>query len=139
MSARHLTSSATWQPYFLSLLRIIAGLLFMQHGYAKLFGFPHVAAYTHLHYLSLIGASGFIEAIFGTLVFLGLFARPAAFIVSGEMAIGYFLVHNPQGPFPILNDGGLAVLFCFVFLYLSVAGPGPVSVDRLRRGGHGRH
>lgn len=138
MPSRSLTSSATWQPYFLSLLRIIAGLLFMQHGYAKLFGFPHIAAYEHLQLLSLTGASGFIETIFGTLVFLGLFARPAAFILSGEMAIGYFLVHNPQGPFPILNHGDLAVLFCFVFLYLFVAGPGPVSVDRLLRGGRAR-
>ncbi len=119
-----------WQPYALSLLRFVAGLCFLQHGLAKLAGIPHVASYpAHLPPLEL--AAGTIETVGGVLVVLGLLTRPAAFIMSGEMAIGYFTMHFPKSFFPILSGGEAAVLFCFIFLYLATAGGGPISLDRL--------
>ncbi len=118
-----------WQPLALSLLRFVAGLLFLEHGASKLFGFPHSALPTPLPPLEV--ASAYIEFIGGVLVCIGLLTRPAAFLMSGEMAIGYFLIHNPKSPFPMVNGGDAAILYCFIFLYLFFAGGGPISLDRL--------
>jgi putative oxidoreductase len=120
---------AVWSPRLLGVLRIVTALLFLQHGLAKLFHFPHVAMFDQMELFSLGGLAGVIELVGGILLLVGLFVRPAAFIVSGEMAVAYFLVHAPQNFFPILNQGELAVLYCFVFLYLFVAGGGAWSLD----------
>src|SRR5260370_30125195 len=112
-----------FQPYLISVLRIMVGLLFMQHGLSKLFGFPAGAGFPA--FLSLPWFEGCIEMIGGGLILIGLFTRYAAFITSGEMGIGYFMVHAPKRLFPYVNVGNLAVLYCVVFLYLLVAGPGP--------------
>ncbi len=125
--------AASWSPRLLSLLRIMAGLLLMQFGMAKLLGFPNVPSFAHVTLFSLIGAAGTIELVGGALLTLGLFARPVAFVLSGEMAFAYFLGHFPKGFIPLVNGGTLAVLFCFAFLYLSAAGPGPWSLDATRR------
>jgi putative oxidoreductase len=117
------------QPYVLSLLRIIVGLLFIQHGLVKLFGFPTGAGFPA--FLSQLWFEGCIEMIGGGLIVIGLFTRCAAFITSGEMAIAYFMVHAPKSFFPYVNGGNLAVLYCFVFFYLVFAGPGPISLDAL--------
>ena len=124
-----------WAPRALSVLRIITGLMIIQHGMAKLLGFPVVASFANLNPLSLIGAAGFIELIGGALLILGLFTRPAAFILSGEMAFGYFIAHWPKSFFPLINGGTLAIMFCFTFLYLSTAGAGPWSVDAAMKRG----
>jgi putative oxidoreductase len=120
-----------FQPYVLSILRIMAGLLFCEHGLSKLFGFPPHGAMPP--FLALEWFAGSIEAAGGILVALGLLTRPAAFLMSGEMAIGYFLDHAPRSFFPLLNGGDAAVLYCFIFLYLVFAGPGPLSLDALVR------
>jgi putative oxidoreductase len=120
---------ATWSPRLLSVLRIVAALLFLQHGLAKLLHFPHVAMFDQLQLFSLLGLAGVIELVGSVLLLIGLFTRPAAFIMSGEMAVAYFMAHGPRGFFPILNQGELALLFCFVFLYLAAAGGGPWSLD----------
>jgi putative oxidoreductase len=119
-----------WSDRALSVLRIITALLFLQHGLAKHFGFPHVASFDNLQVFSLLGLAGAIEIVGSVLVLVGLFTRPAAFIVSGEMAVAYFMSHAPRGFFPILNGGELAVLFCFVFLFFAIAGGGAWSLDR---------
>lgn len=118
-----------WEPRMLSILRIITALLFLEHGSAKLLGFPPGSATPAL--FGLIWFAGAIELVGGALLALGLFTRIAAFIMSGEMAIGYFWSHAPQNFFPLLNRGDAAVLYCFVFLYLFVAGGGAWSLDRL--------
>lgn len=120
-------------PRLLSVLRFFAGLLFIEFGLAKHFGFPHVAMFDHLAHLSLIGISGIIELVGGALLTVGLFTRPAAFVLSGEMAFAYFIEHAPRNFFPILNGGVLAVLACFLFLYIAATGGGPWSIDALRR------
>ena len=120
---------ATWSPRLLSVLRIVAALLFLQHGFAKLLHFPHVAMFDQLQLFSLIGLAGIIELVGSILLLVGLFTRPVAFIMSGEMAFAYFMAHAQRGFFPILNQGELAILFCFVFLYLAVAGGGAWSMD----------
>ena len=120
---------AAWKPQALSIFRIIAGLMIIEHGMAKLIGFPVVAAFADLQPMSLLGAAGFIELIGGALLILGLFTRPAAFILSGEMAVGYFYAHAPKDFFPLINGGTLAIMYCFSFLYLATAGAGPWSVD----------
>ncbi|HEY2590037.1 MAG TPA: DoxX family protein [Steroidobacteraceae bacterium] len=122
-------SFQAWSPYLLSVLRIVAGLLFFQHGSAKLFHAPHQAMFDHLQLMSLLGVQGIIEIVGGILLAVGLFTRPVAFILAGDMAVAFFMMHFPHGWLPILNGGDLAVLFCFAFLYLSAAGPGPWSVD----------
>jgi putative oxidoreductase len=122
----------TWSPRLLSVLRIMTALLFLQHGTAKYLGFPQVAAFDNLQFLSLLGASGVLELVGGVLMLIGLFTRPVAFILSGFMAVAYFMAHAPQGFYPMLNQGELAVLYCFVFLYLSVAGGGTWSLDAAR-------
>jgi putative oxidoreductase len=120
---------AAWSPRALSVLRIIAGLMIIEHGMAKIIGFPVVAAVANVQPLSLIGAAGFIELIGGALLILGLLTRPAAFILAGEMAVAYFMVHAPKGFYPLINGGTLAIIYCFTCLYLSTAGAGPWSVD----------
>lgn len=124
-------------PYLRSVLRIVAALLFMQHGAEKLFGLPngdHLVLIATDKLLTLEpGLAGILEFFGGLLLAIGLFSRPVALILSGEMAFAYFMAHFPANHvFPVLNGGDLAVLFCFAFLYLSAAGPGPWSVDRLR-------
>ena len=114
-----------WRPYALSLLRIVVALLFLQSGLNKFFGFP--AAGPPLTGLIILAAA--IETIGGLLLLVGLFSRWAAFVMSGEMAFAYFLAHAPKSFYPAVNGGNLAVLYCFVFLYLFFAGPGPWSVD----------
>ena len=122
-----------WSPRLLSVLRIVTALLFMMHGTAKLLQMPHQAMFDNLQLMSLMGLQGVLEAGGGLLLLIGLFSRPVAFLLSGDMAVAYFMVHWPKSWLPILNGGDLAVLFCFVFLYLFAAGPGPWSIDaRLR-------
>jgi putative oxidoreductase len=116
-------------PYTLSILRIVAGLLFLQHGLSKLFGFPQSGDMPA--FLTLIWFAGVIELGGSILVVLGLFTRAAAFVMSGEMAFAYFMAHVPHSFFPILNRGEAAILFCFIFLYLVFAGAGPLSLDAL--------
>ena len=122
-----------WSPRLLSIMRIVTALLFMQHGSQKLFGIPSAQQTSPVPLLSLIGVAGVLEFFGGLLILLGLFTRPVAFILAGEMAVAYFLRHAPQGFWPLLNRGELAGLYCFVFLYLAVAGGGPWSVDHLWR------
>ena len=123
-----------WEPQFRAVLRIVVTFLFLQHGTSKLFGVPHVAMFDDLQLMSLMGFAGILELIGGTLVLIGFFTRPAAFILSGEMAVAYFMVHAAHGGVltPILNQGESAIMFCFVFLYLASAGPGAWSVDSTR-------
>lgn len=121
------------EPWLRSVLRIAAGFTFMEHGFQKMFGAfgginGHGAA---VHGLTLLMAAGILEVFGGPLIFVGLFTRPAAFILSGEMAVAFFYAHFPYGFWPIVNRGELAVLYCFIFLYLAAAGAGPLSVDRL--------
>jgi putative oxidoreductase len=124
--------AATWQPRLLSLLRIVTALLLLQHGTAKLFGFPHVAMFDNVRLLSLLGVAGILEFAGGVLLLLGIFTRPVAFVLSGEMAFAYFLAHAQKSFLPILNGGELAVLYCFVLLYLAVAGGGAWSLTSRR-------
>lgn len=128
-----LTSSFTqWSPRTLSILRIVTALLFMQHGAAKLLGIP-APLFGDIPLLSLMGVAGVLELFGGLLLLLGLFTRPVALILSGQMAVAYLMAHAAQGVWPILNKGELAVLYSFVFLYLFMAGGGAWSVDNLRR------
>ena|ERR1051326_4599288 len=122
---------AEWSPRLLSVLRIIVGLMFMQHGLSKYFAFPAASPPT-FQMMSLLGLAGVMEIICGGLVAIGLFTRVAAFLASGEMAVGYFMSHAPRGFFPQANAGELAVFYCWVFLYLALEGPGPWSIDALR-------
>jgi putative oxidoreductase len=117
--------------YMLSILRIVAALLFVEHGTQKLFGFPFDPAMHQPVLTSMPGIGGILELVGGTLLVLGLFTRVVAFLLSGEMAVAYFMVHFPHSFFPIINKGELAALYCFVFLYLAVAGGGAWSVDAL--------
>ena len=119
--------------YLQSLLRIVSAIVFMLHGTQKLFGFPEATSLPSSRMLSLLGVAGILEVFGGTLMALGLFTRPVAFILSGEMAVAYFRQHAPRGFWPILNGGELAILFCFLWLFFSVAGPGAISVDALVR------
>ena len=114
-------------PYLLSVLRIITAFIFMQHGTMKLFGFP--APMGDISLFSLMGVAGSLEVFGGLLILIGLFTRPVAFILSGEMAFAYFMAHFPQGFWPVLNHGEPAALYCFIYLYLAAAGAW--SVDRL--------
>jgi putative oxidoreductase len=123
---------ATWSPRLLSVLRMVAALLFLQHGTAKLLHFPHVAMFDQLRLFSLLGLAGVIELVGSVLLLIGLFTRPVAFIMSGQMAVAYFMAHAPRGFFPILNQGELAILFCFVFVYLAAAGGGLWIIDAAR-------
>ena len=119
--------------YAQSLLRIMSAFVFTLHGTQKLFGFPGATPLPSSRLLSLLGVAGILEVFGGALMALGLFTRPVAFILSGEMAVAYFRQHAPRGFWPILNGGELAILFCFLWLFFSVAGPGPISADVLIR------
>ena|SRR5260221_96957 len=123
----------SWSSAFLSILRIASALLFLEHGTSKILGIPpsHLGGGAPL--LSLGGFSGLLELVGGVLLLTGLFTRIVAFILSGEMAVAYFMVHAPKNFYPMINGGELAALYCFVFLYLAVAGGGPLSLDRLHR------
>ena len=117
-------------PLMLSILRIMTGLLFLEHGIQKFFSFPPgKLAGIGWAFDGPIAYAGIFELLCGTLIALGLFTRPAAFLASGTMAVGYFLIHAPQNFFPVNNMGDAAILYCFVFLYFVFAGPGPISID----------
>jgi putative oxidoreductase len=125
-----------WRPRILSILRIVVALLFMTHGAQKLFGFPAPLPGGGPPLMSLFGVSGILEFVGGLFILLGLFTRPVAFLLAGEMAVAYFMMHAPNGFWPLLNQGEAAVLYCYVFLYMAVAGGGSWSLDRqLRREG----
>jgi putative oxidoreductase len=127
------TLVTVWAPRILSILRIVAGLLFFEHGASKLLGFPP-SDHSGVDFLTLPWFAGVLELVGGALLFLGLFTRPVAFILSGEMAFAYWMAHAPKSPFPVVNGGDAAILYCFLFLYLAFAGGGPWSVDAsLRR------
>ena len=127
-------STAAYTSRALALLRIVSAFLFVQHGTAKLFGAPHVAMFDGLQIGSLMGVAGLLELLGGALLLIGLFSRPVAFVLSGFMAVAYFMAHASKGNVlvPILNQGELAILFCFVFLYIATAGGGAWSADSLR-------
>jgi len=117
-------------PYLQSVLRIVAAFIYIAHGTQKLFGIPAAA---RVPLRSLLGAAGVLETVGGALMLLGLFTRPVAFLLSGQMAVAYYLAHWPGEKWPILNGGELAVLFCFIWLFFVAAGPGPWSLDALRK------
>jgi putative oxidoreductase len=119
-------------PYVLSVLRLAAAFVYVAHGTQKMFGGPGHPWHGPVFTLTLMGAAGVIETIGGTLMLLGLYTRPVAFVLSGQMAVAYFTQHMPRAFWPIVNGGELAVLFSFLWLFFSVAGPGPISLDRLR-------
>jgi putative oxidoreductase len=123
------------EPRVLSLLRIMAGFMFSLHGFQKLFGWLGGAGGSGapVAFFSLPWAAGILETFGGLLILVGLFTRPVAFILSGQMAVAYFMAHAPRNFWPILNGGELAALYCFLYLYLSLVGPGPVSLDALIR------
>jgi len=129
----------SWAPQLLSILRIIAAFLFMQVGTAKLFAFPAAVmpGGGTAPPGTLPWVAGVLETFGGALLLVGLFTRPVAFILSGEMAFAYFIGHAPRGLWPVLNEGSGAILFCYIYLYLSAAGPGPWSVDAALRRGRG--
>ena len=129
------SSLEAWAPKALALLRIVVGYLYLQHGTAKLLGFPHVAMFDNLQLFSLIGLAGVLELVGGILLILGLFVRPVAFVLSGEMAVAYFMAHATRGNplLPTMNQGEAAVLYCFIFLFLAAAGGGVWSVDAAMR------
>ena len=115
------------------IMRIVFGLLFLEHGLNKMIGFPMAAGATHHAYNLMafpVGPAGLIEVVAGILLVLGLFSRLAAFIASGEMAFAYFMAHFPRSPFPLINGGGEAICFCFVFLFLAAAGPGSFAINQ---------
>ena len=122
-----------WTPRVLGILRIVTGLLFLEHGLNKIVNFPPTPTH-HAYALFTLapGLAGLLETIGGILLIVGLFTRPVAFILSGEMAFAYFMAHAPRNFFPLLNMGELAIVYCFVFLYLAAAGAGSWSIDRVR-------
>lgn len=124
-----------WRPRALAVLRIVTAYLFIPHGTAKILGVPHQPMFDGLQLMSLIGLAGMLELVGGVLLLVGLFTRPVAFVLCGFMAVAYFMAHASQGHvlLPMLNQGELAVLYCFVFLYLAVAGAGAWSLDALRQ------
>jgi putative oxidoreductase len=128
-----------WSPRFLSVLRVATAVLFIEHGSQKLFGIPAAQRAPHFSLLSLMGVAGVLEFFGGLLILLGLCTRPVAFILAGEMATAYLVAHAPQGFWPLLNRGELAVLYCFVFVYLAVAGGGSWSLAQLWRKGETAH
>ena len=123
---------ANWTPRLLSVLRIVSGLMFMMHGTVKWLGFP-VPRASPIEVWSLSGAAGLMELVGGFLLLIGLFTRPVAFLLSGEMAFAYFIAHAPQGFWPYVNRGELAALYSFLFLFMAAAGGGSWSVDRWMR------
>jgi len=135
MTARNLiTKWPTWAPQLLSVLRIVAAFMFIQPGTMKLFAFPigMPPDGSTAQLMSQIGLAGILETFGGALLLLGLFTRPVAFLLAGEMAVAYFQAHAPQSFWTVVNGGGEAVLYCFVWLYFSAAGAGPWSLDAKR-------
>lgn len=130
---------SSWAPYLLSILRISAAFLFLQHGTAKLFAYPASVLPNGgtVSLASLLGIAGILEVVGGALLLLGLLTRPVAFLLAGEMAVAYFKAHAPQGFWPLLNSGEIAVFYAFLWLYVSAVGSGPWSIDALRRRGMG--
>lgn len=126
--------ASAWAPHAHGLLRIVSGYMFLLHGTAKLLKTPHVAMFDNLQLMSLMGLAGVLELVGGALILLGLFTRPVAFVLSGEMAFAYFMAHASAATvlMPLLNQGEAAVLYCFVFLFLAAAGGGAWSLDALR-------
>jgi putative oxidoreductase len=125
-------AAALWSPRLLSVFRIVLGLLFLAHGLVKLFGYPVGAQPGQVPLLSLFGLAGVLELVGGAAIVLGLFTRPVAFLLSGQMAVAYFMAHASQGLLPILNGGELAIIYSFAFLYFAAAGAGPWSLDAKR-------
>lgn len=123
---------SSWTPLMLAVLRIMTALLFIEHGTAKLFGFPADPQMAGITLFSLMGLAGVLEVVGGALILIGLCTRPVAFVLAGFMAVAYFMAHAPQSFFPMLNMGDAAILYCFIFLYLMVAGPGSWSIDSLK-------
>jgi putative oxidoreductase len=122
-----------WQPHVLSILRMVVGLLFLEHGLNKMFDFPATATHHPYVLLTLVpGLAGLLETVGGLLIVLGLFTRPTAFILSGQMALAYFMAHAARGFFPLLNGGERTILYCFIFLYFFMVGAGVWSLDALR-------
>jgi len=119
---------SAWSPRLLGLLRIVAAILFMEHGAQKLLGFPP-SDHGSPELLSLLGVAGILELVGGFFILIGLFTRPIALLLSGEMAVAYWMAHAPRSIYPALNGGDAAILYCFIFLYLAAAGPGALSVD----------
>jgi putative oxidoreductase len=119
----------------LGILRIVSAFMFIQHGSAKLFHVPHVPMFDGVQLMSLLGLAGTLEVVGGSMLLIGLFTRPIALILSGEMAFAYFIAHAPHAFLPLLNGGEMAVEWCFVFLYIAAAGPGAFSVDGRRGAG----
>ena len=124
-------TASNWAPRVRSILRIMTGLLFLQHGTTKYLGFP-ASDMTGVDPLSMGGIAGMLELVGGALIVIGLFTRPVAFVLSGLMAAAYWIAHAPSSFFPLLNGGELAIMYCFAFLYFVFAGPGPWSVDAAR-------
>jgi putative oxidoreductase len=125
---------ASWSGYILSALRIMTGLLFLAHGMTKLLGWPATQYFpAPVSLFSFMGFTGLLELVGGVLIALGLFTRITAFVLSGMMAVAYFMAHAPAGALPINNGGELAILFSFVFLYFAAQGAGPLSIDATRR------
>jgi putative oxidoreductase len=128
-----------WSPYALAVLRIVTALLFMEHGTQKLFGFPAPPEGGAPPLLSLFGIGAILEFVGSLLILVGLFTRPVAFVLAGEMAVAYWMFHAPRSLYPVLNGGDASILFCFVFLLLVFTGPGALSVDGARRPAGPRH
>ena len=130
--ARSIPAALSWRfadAALLSVLRIVTGLLFLEHGTGKLLGFPAGLPFIDKMPTGMLYFTGAMELVGGVLIVLGLFTRPVAFILSGFMAAAYFMAHFPMSFFPAINMGEPAVLFCFIFLYLAAAGPGPWALD----------
>lgn len=121
------------EPHLRSLLRIVVAFTFSLHGWQKFFGLFGGIGGRRPPLTSMLGVAGVLETFGGALVFFGLFTRPVAFLLSGEMAVGYFQAHAPRSLWPLVNGGEITVLYCFFFLWLSAAGPGPWSLDRVLR------
>lgn len=126
------SATSVWAPRLLSVFRIVTGILFLAHGLVKLFGFPEGAAPGQVPLVSLFGLAAVLELVGGAAIVLGLFTRPVAFVLAGQMAVAYFMAHAPQGIYPVLNGGELAILYTFAFLYFAAAGAGPWSLDARR-------
>ena len=123
-----------WAPYALALLRIVAALIFLEHGTQKLFGFPaRPGGGAGPALLSMSGIAGILETVGGVLLLIGLYVRPTAFVLSGLMAFAYWIAHAPRSVYPVLNGGDAAILYCFIFLYLVFAGGGAFALDNRRR------
>jgi putative oxidoreductase len=122
--------ASRWQPQALAILRIVTGLTFLAHGLVKLIGFPAGAEPGQQELMTLLGVGSVLETVGGALIILGLFTRPTAFVLSGMMAVAYWMFHAPSSPYPVINGGDAAILYCFIFLYFVTSGPGAWSLDK---------